>query len=340
VANVNPLGKIPVLLLDDSTSLFDSRVIVEYLDNVAPNNKLMPNQNRERIEVKRWEALADGVCDAAALTFLEKKRPPAQQAADWIKRQEDKIGRSLEFMSEELGDKSFCMGMHFSLADVAVGCALGYLILRFPEIHWQEQHANLARLYDKLMTTLRLRRDRAARLIRIARARPRGIRASALAIAVPVSGCRPLPGGEAMASASIPWPPPRPHPPCRLPATRPLPRVVQNDDADPAIDRAERIVLVEQYGGRQADDAQHLVLIHAAGNQLAPRSVGTIGRQLPVRETLGAATELGGVGMPRQTQLVRYGIQRLANFMQNGARIGFRSALLVSNIGRFCSSTI
>jgi glutathione S-transferase len=152
VANVNPLGKIPVLVLDDSTSLFDSRVIVEYLDNVAPNNKLMPNQNRERIEVKRWEALADGVCDAAALTFLEKKRPPAQQAADWIKRQEDKIGRSLEFMAEELGDKSFCMGMHFSLADVAVGCALGYLILRFPEIHWQEQHANLARLYGKLMT--------------------------------------------------------------------------------------------------------------------------------------------------------------------------------------------
>ncbi|MEF8721224.1 MAG: glutathione S-transferase [Candidatus Accumulibacter phosphatis] len=152
VANVNPLGKIPVLVLDDSTTLFDSRVIVEYLDNVAPNNKLMPNQNRERIEVKRWEALADGVCDAAALTFLEKKRPPAQQAADWIKRQEDKIGRSLEFMAEELGDKSFCMGMHFSLADVAVGCALGYLILRFPEIHWQEQHANLARLYGKLMT--------------------------------------------------------------------------------------------------------------------------------------------------------------------------------------------
>ena len=116
VANVNPLGKIPVLLLDDSTSLFDSRVIVEYLDNVAPNNKLMPNQNRERIEVKRWEALADGVCDAAALTFLEKKRPAAQQAADWIKRQEDKIGRSLEFMAEELGDKSFCMGTTSGLA--------------------------------------------------------------------------------------------------------------------------------------------------------------------------------------------------------------------------------
>lgn len=151
VAKVNPLGKIPVLLLDDNTSLFDSRVIVEYLDNVAPNNKLMPGPNRERTEVKRWEALADGVCDAAALTFLEKKRPAAQQGSDWISRQQDKMDRSLEFMAEELGDGSYCMGMHLSLADVAVGCALGYLVFRFPEIAWQEQHANLARLYRKLM---------------------------------------------------------------------------------------------------------------------------------------------------------------------------------------------
>ena len=151
VANVNPLGKIPVLVLDDNTALFDSRVIVEYLDNVAPNNKLMPGQNRERTEVKRWEALADGVCDAAALIFLERKRPAAQQSADWIVRQEDKIGRSLAFMAAELGETTWCMGTHFSLADVTVGCALGYLAFRFPEIAWQEQHPNLAQLYGKLM---------------------------------------------------------------------------------------------------------------------------------------------------------------------------------------------
>ncbi len=151
VNNVNPLGKIPVLVLDDNTVLFDSRVIVEYLDNVAPNNKLMPGQNRERTEVKRWEALADGVCDAAALVFLEKKRPREQQSDDWIARQEDKIVRSLVFMSGELADNSWCMGTHFSLADVAIGCALGYLVFRFPEIDWQEKHPNLARLYDKLM---------------------------------------------------------------------------------------------------------------------------------------------------------------------------------------------
>lgn len=151
VPQVNPLGKIPVLVLDDATVLFDSRVIVEYLDNVAPNNKLMPAPNRERTEVKRWEALADGVCDAAALIFLEKKRPPKQQGKEWLARQEDKINRSLEFMAEQLGESSWCMGTHFSLADITTGCALGYLAFRFPEVNWRGKHSNLARLFDKLM---------------------------------------------------------------------------------------------------------------------------------------------------------------------------------------------
>jgi len=151
VANTNPLGKIPVLVLDDDTVLFDSRVIVEYLDNVAPNNKLMPAPNRERTEVKRWEALSDGVCDAAVQIFLERKRPAGQQSAEWIARQEDKIARSLEFMSEQLGDNASCMGTHFSLADITVGCALGYLTFRFPDIAWRENHPNLERLYEKLL---------------------------------------------------------------------------------------------------------------------------------------------------------------------------------------------
>lgn len=151
VANLNPLGKIPVLLLDDETPLFDSRVIVEYIDNVTPNNKLFPAPNRERIEVKRWEALADGICDAAATAFLEAKRPEGQKSQDWIERQREKLARSLEFMSEELGEKSFCMGTHISMADLAVGTALGYLAFRFDDIDWQEAHPNLARLYAKLM---------------------------------------------------------------------------------------------------------------------------------------------------------------------------------------------
>lgn len=151
VPDLNPLGKIPVLVLDDETALFDSRVIVEYLDNVTPNNKLMPAPNRERILVKRWEALADGICDAATTAFHERKRPTKLQDKGWIDRQYAKIARSLEFMAEELGDSPFCMGNHISLADLAVGTALGYLAFRFPDIAWGENHPNLARLYEKMM---------------------------------------------------------------------------------------------------------------------------------------------------------------------------------------------
>lgn len=151
VPDINPLGKIPVLVLDDNTPLFDSRVIVEHIDNVTPNSKLFPAPNRERTEVKRWEALADGICDAASAAFLEAKRPKKEQSADWIERQRGKIARALEFMAKELGDQAHCMGTHFSLADITVGVALGYLSFRFPDIDWREAHPNLGKLYDKLM---------------------------------------------------------------------------------------------------------------------------------------------------------------------------------------------
>lgn len=148
---VNPLGRIPVLLLDDDTALFDSRVIVEYLDNVTPNNKLLPAPNRERTEVKRWEAVADGLCDAAVALLYEGRRTAAQQSPEWADLHRAAIQRALAFMAAELGDTPFCTGTHFSLADAAVGCALGYLAFRFPDIAWRDEYANLGKLYDKLM---------------------------------------------------------------------------------------------------------------------------------------------------------------------------------------------
>jgi glutathione S-transferase len=151
VARYNPLGKIPVLVMEDGSTLFDSRVIVEYLDSVTPNNRLIPQPGRARIEVKRWEALADGVMDAAAAAFLEAKRPEAERSAAWIARQRDKVVLGLKEMARELADRPWCQGNAMTLADVACGCALGYLVFRFPDIDWRAEHPNLARLYDKLM---------------------------------------------------------------------------------------------------------------------------------------------------------------------------------------------
>jgi glutathione S-transferase len=150
VPDRNPLGKVPVLIMDDGTSLFDSRVIVDYLDSVNPVSRLIPEASRRRVMVKRWEALADGICDAAAAIFLERKRDAAQQSAEWIDRQQEKVARGLEAAAHELGDKKWCDGNVYTLADIALGCALGYLAFRFSEIGWQSTFPNLADLSDRL----------------------------------------------------------------------------------------------------------------------------------------------------------------------------------------------
>jgi len=151
VPEYNPLGKVPVWVLDDGKTLFDSRVIVEYLDSVSPVNHLLPRDARPRIAVKRWEALADGICDAAALVFVETKRPTAQQSPEWIRRQMQKVTAGLAAMNEELGDRDWCYGESFTLADIACACTLGYLTFRFPELEWRRSNPGLAALYDRLM---------------------------------------------------------------------------------------------------------------------------------------------------------------------------------------------
>ena len=137
--------------LDDESTLYDSRVIAEYLDTVAPNSRLIPASGRERISVKRWEALADGVLDAAVAAFLEAKRPDGERSPSWIERQRGKVNQALKVMSEDLAGQPWCHGSSFTLADIAVGCALGYVSFRLGDIRWREQYPNLSQLYEKLM---------------------------------------------------------------------------------------------------------------------------------------------------------------------------------------------
>jgi glutathione S-transferase len=149
----NPLGKVPCLVMEGGEALFDSRVIVEYLDTLSPVGKLIPPLGRERAEVKTWEALADGVLDALILARLEANwggRKKEERSQAWIQRQIVKTQSSLKAMSQGLGDKPFCAGIYLSLADIAVGCALGYLDFRFPDIDWRSTYPNLAKLHEKL----------------------------------------------------------------------------------------------------------------------------------------------------------------------------------------------
>jgi len=150
VKTFNPLGKIPVLVLDDETAIYDSRVIVEHLDNASPGHRLIPDDNRPRTQVRRWEALADGCTDAAVAVLMELRRESAHQDESLLRRQHEKINSALQTMADDLGNKPWCTGDFFNLADIATGCCLGFLALRLPATDWRNDYPQLARLADKL----------------------------------------------------------------------------------------------------------------------------------------------------------------------------------------------
>ncbi len=151
IQQANPLGKVPCLIREDGGAVFDSRVIVEYLDTMTPVAKLIPSTGRERVEVRTWEALADGVLDAAIAVRLEQtQRPPEQQSQKWIDRQMGKVDAALEAMAHGLEGRNWCHNNAYSLADIAVGCALGYLDFRFPQIDWHSRHPSLDKLHNRL----------------------------------------------------------------------------------------------------------------------------------------------------------------------------------------------
>lgn len=146
----NPLAQAPVLILDNGVPLYDSRVIVEYLDELEPEPRLIPESPTARIAHRQVEALADGVCDAAVLAFLERNRPPQQQSPGWIDRQLRKVVAGIAEADQHLGDNDQLVVPDFGLADIAVVCMLGYVDLRLPDVDWRGLHPRLAAFADRL----------------------------------------------------------------------------------------------------------------------------------------------------------------------------------------------
>ncbi len=154
MADFNPLGKVPCLIVGGAECIFDSRVITEYLDAALPGPRLIPAGLRDRAAVKTWEALADGMLDAGLAARMEATwvhRQNVERSSAWIDRQTGKIRAGLSAMSRALGDRGFCHGDCFSLADIAAGCALGYVDFRFPHIEWKDRYPNLDRLHTRLL---------------------------------------------------------------------------------------------------------------------------------------------------------------------------------------------
>ena len=140
---VNPLGKIPILLRDGHEPLFDSKVIVQYLDGYKPKPLFYPNDYKENISARLVETVSDGICDSIFLIFLENSKKENLRSKTWIKRQEKKIFEGVHYLSKNLDEKKYFVGNHFSIADVSGFTCLEYLDLRFPKLKWRDKYQNL-----------------------------------------------------------------------------------------------------------------------------------------------------------------------------------------------------
>ena len=145
VSKFNPLGKIPVLVCADGTAVYDSSVIVEYLDGIGSKPRLIPESFADRIDVKRWQALGDGIVDSVVHIIQDQRRASAvQQSAEWYLNHRKKIDAGLATMEKDLGSRAFCHGDTFTLADIACGMVLGYLDRALPSLDWRNSCPGLS----------------------------------------------------------------------------------------------------------------------------------------------------------------------------------------------------
>jgi len=141
----NPLGKIPALRLDNGQVLYDSRVILEYLDQQHVGNPLIPRDGSARWRRLTLAALADGIMDASVLVRYELTlRAPEKHWEQWLDGQRDKIRRALAVLEAEAIAELAC---HFDIAAISVACALGYLDFRHPDLEWRQDQPQLAAWY-------------------------------------------------------------------------------------------------------------------------------------------------------------------------------------------------
>jgi len=145
VARLNPLGKVPVLLLADGETLFDSPFICDYVDRLD-NLPLIP-KGEARWKANRWHALSQGVMDAVVARMLEMRRTSERQDPIYIKRQETKVSEALQFADKHYGGNDHLVDDRFTIADIAFGVALSYIDLRYPH-DWRQRHARLAHWFS------------------------------------------------------------------------------------------------------------------------------------------------------------------------------------------------
>lgn len=146
----NPLEKLPVLICEDGSTYYESRLILEYLELKHPTPALLPQDIDGILAAKRFEVLCDGICDALVLMFFERMRPQAAQSQEWTARQRRKVDGGLKEMSRQLGGREFAVGNAFGLGDMAIATVVGYISVRWPEMNWRSSYPNLAAHSDRM----------------------------------------------------------------------------------------------------------------------------------------------------------------------------------------------
>ena len=146
----NPLEKLPVLILDDGSAVYESRFILEYLEAKHPRPPLLPGDIDGKLAARQVEVRCDGVCDAFVLLFFERHRAEEHRSGPWMARQQRKIDGGMAALARIAGERDFVVGDRFGLADIAVGTVTAYLSVRWPEYPWRANHPTLAALSDRL----------------------------------------------------------------------------------------------------------------------------------------------------------------------------------------------
>lgn len=146
----NPLEKLPVLIFEDGSSVYESRYILEVIEARWPEPRLLPPDTEGILAARKVEVIADGICDACVLMFWERHRAPEAQSAEWIARQHRKVDGGLRALAEIAGDREWLVGDRFGLAEIATGTVLRYLDVRFAEHPWRQQYPNLVALSARL----------------------------------------------------------------------------------------------------------------------------------------------------------------------------------------------
>ena len=150
VPEINPLGKVPVLITDDGETFFDSPVLAGWLETLSVAPRLVPADPLEAVRVRQLEALADGIIDAVVIIVREGRRPEAQRSDEVVARQLQAIERGLDRFEQLATGRSWLHGDGMSLGDIAAGVMLGFIELRLPQVDWRSGRTALSALADRL----------------------------------------------------------------------------------------------------------------------------------------------------------------------------------------------